>query len=89
MIGGVLAGAMTLIALQVFGSSHGAARGGALMEWVSKGVQQLISADRAAIPNLAGGGQQTQPAPKPAPSSGSSSGTTETSTMPRNPSVWT
>lgn len=83
----MIAGAMTLIVLQVFGSREGAARGGALMQWVSGGVAQLISPDKAAIPNLADHGQKkSQPAPQPAPS-GNSSGAVDTSTLPRNPTL--
>lgn len=90
MIGGLLSGAMTLIALQVFSSDDGPARGGALMVWVSKGVQQIISADRAAIPNLTKyGAKTTAPTSPPSPAPGNSSGSTETGTMPRNPLVWT
>lgn len=86
MIGGVLAGALTMIALQVFSSGHGPERGGALMQWVSGGVQQLLAADKAAIPNLSksGGPLQRKGAPAmPSPSSGSGKGTE--ASLPKNP----
>lgn len=85
MIGGLIGGALTLIALQVFSAGDGPARGGALMEWVSKGVQQVISPSKAAIPNLTGHGTKTAPAAPPR----SSGGGTDVGTMPRNPTVWT
>lgn len=86
MIGGLFAGALTLIAVQVFTGSQGAERGGALLQWLAGGLEQLLAADKAAIPNLA---NRKPPAAAPAaPGSGSGSvgGPTVPATLPVNPS---
>lgn len=98
MIGGILAGALTMIALQVFGADrsrqggiNGPARAGALLEWVSAGVQQLVSADKAAIPNLTGAGKPVERKGAPAtPSPGSAGGVEAGNVLPKNPPLqWT
>lgn len=89
MIGGVIAGAMSIIALQVFSTSSGAERGGALLTWVSGGVQHLIAADKAGIPNLARPASTTQPPPSsglnPAPGHGAVDGPATPVSLPTNP----
>lgn len=74
---GVAVGILTLIALQVFGSSGGPEAGGKLAGWIATGLKKAISADVAAIP--------TSKAAKPAaatPPGGTPAGQI---TLPRNP----
>lgn len=79
---GIVAGVLTLIALQVFSSGKGPDAGGQLLQWINKGLKAAISPDVAAIPN-------TKKAP-PAKSSGSSSApSTGGISLPRNPPVGT
>ena len=92
MIGGLLAGALSLIALQVFTSGNGAERGGALLQWVAGGVQQIISPDRAGIPNLSGpktpppaGGGGAGSGSQPAPGHSSVGGPSVPVSLPTNP----
>lgn len=82
----MFAGALTLIALQVFGSGSGPQRGGALLQWVAGGITQLISPDKAAIPNVSSGGKPPPPPPAGGSSTGGGSGGTPAS-LPRNPTL--
>lgn len=77
---GVLAGVLTLIALQVLGSGNGPAAGGAFAVWLSKGLEKALSPEVAAIPTA----KKAPPA-----KSSSSSGSTGGIALPRNPSVST
>lgn len=76
---GFLAGALTLIALQVFSSSKGPEAGGKLVLWVNSGIRKAFAPDLAAIPN-----RRTSP-PASRPSGGGTPG--GGISLPRNPSV--
>lgn len=75
---GILAGALTLIALQVFSTGKGPDAAGKLIGWVNTGITKALSPDVAAIPTA----RKAPPAKTPAaPSTGIN--------LPRNPSVGT
>lgn len=73
---GVLAGVLTLIALQVLGSGRGPEQGGKLALWLASGLDKALSPDIAAVPT-----RKTAPPAKngKAPVGGIS--------LPRNPSL--
>ena len=79
---GILAGALTLIVLQVFSSGSGPASAGKLIGWVNTGLQKAISPEVAAIPTA-------KSAKKPAASSSTKAPSTGgvVATLPRNPTV--
>lgn len=77
---GLLAGALTLIALQVFSSSRGPEAGGRLVLWINSGIRAAFAPDLAAIPN-----RRSSPPASRAPAGGR--GPAGGISLPRNPSV--
>lgn len=73
----MVAGALTLIALQVLGSGKGPEQGGQLLVWLSKGLQAALSPSVAAIPTT-----KTGKPGKPAPPAKAGE-----INLPRNPPV--
>lgn len=76
---GIIAGALTLIVMQAFGSGKGPDQAGKLVQWINVGLKKAISPDVAAIPTA-----KTAPPAKTstAPSTGGID-------LPRNPPVGT
>lgn len=80
---GVLAGVLTLIALQALTANDKATKqSGALLNWVASGVKHALSPTVAAIPTR-------KPPPKQAAKKPDSTGSTGGVVLPRNPSVGT
>ena len=76
---GVLAGALTLIAVQVFSTGPGPERGGQLVAWLGTGVRALMNPEVPGVPRAA----KAPPASTPKPGGGVSG------SLPRNPTIQT
>lgn len=88
---GIAAGALTLIALQVFSTGQGPERGGQLVGWLGSGLQRLMSPKVAGIPRpgLRNVGHAVAGAGSKAAKKGADviSGKGTSGTLPRNPIV--
>ena len=73
---GIVAGVLTLIALQALGSGRGPDQGGKLLVWLSQGVERALSPKVAAIPTVRKAPGKASPQAKPGEI-----------TLPRNPKL--
>lgn len=84
----IAVGSLTLVALQVFTSSQGPERGGALLVWVSTLLEKAISPKVAAIPTAGKAKASTSTTPKTTtPKTTTGTPASGPNGLPTNPSV--
>jgi hypothetical protein len=84
----IATGSLSLVALQVFTTSSGPERGGALLTYASTLLDKAISPKVAAIPT-SGKGKAAAPAPAPKSTTGTTPAATGPIGLPTNPVLQT